>query len=119
MLQAFRFLFLLAAILCVAAAILITASLFIADRAPQSPRFLAVSLCCSGIFVATGWLAFGIRRHVAAIASQARAGPKDLSQHAEALLVHLVCGGAVLCVMLALIVYAILARIDQGFAVFG
>lgn len=123
MLLVFRFLFLLAATLCVAAAILITASLFTADRAPQSAEFLGVSAGFSGAFLGLGWLVFGIQRQVAAIsaiAAQNRAnGPTDLGGHLGVLVIYLGCGGAAFCLLLALIVYAIMARIDQGFAVFG
>jgi hypothetical protein len=44
---------------------------------------------------------------------------RELATHVSRLLVYLLAGGALLCAVLGLMTYAILARIDQGFAVFG
>jgi uncharacterized membrane protein len=53
----FRFLFTAAAMLRVAASLLVTASLFVADRAPRSAEFLGISLLVSAAFLALGLLA--------------------------------------------------------------
>jgi hypothetical protein len=55
-----------------AAAALVTASLFIADRAPQSNKFLGISLVVSAVCLGAGLVLFGIQRHVAAIAAAVR-----------------------------------------------
>ena len=121
MLAVFRAVYLCAIALCVTAAALVTASLFIADRAPQSGTFRGISLAVTGFFLTLGLLLFGIRRHAAAIAAIAGDGAHaaDLRTHATRLVVFLLLGGALLLTILAFLTYAILARIDQGFAVFG
>lgn len=118
----FRMIYAGAALLAVAAAALIVASLFIADRAPQSMRFLGVSLVVGAVFVGIGVLLLGIRRHVAAIAALAHSrqgAVAQLATHVNRLLALLLAGGVFLFAVLGLLAYAILARIDQGFAVFG
>jgi hypothetical protein len=111
------------ALLSTAAAALVTASLFIASRAPQSTKFLGISLVVSAAFAGVGLVLFGIQRHVAAVAAAARGQggepARELVAHLRRLLVYLLAGGASVCMALALLAYAILARIDQGFAVFG
>jgi hypothetical protein len=42
-----------------------------------------------------------------------------LAAHLSRLLAHLLAGGAFLCAVLGAMTYGILARIDQGVAVFG
>jgi hypothetical protein len=44
---------------------------------------------------------------------------RELVTHVNRLLAYLIAGGAFLCTVLGSITYAILERIDQGFAVFG
>ena len=112
-----------AALLATAAGLLVTASLFIANRAPQSTAFLAISLVVSGIFLATGVVLFGIQRHGAAAAAAARGQGAESAANAAArlrrLVAYLVAGGVLVFAVLGLLTYVILARIDQGFAVFG
>ena len=48
----FRAIYLVGAALCLLAGTLVTASLFIADRAPQSSTFLGISIAMSAIFLA-------------------------------------------------------------------
>jgi hypothetical protein len=43
----------------------------------------------------------------------------ELASHLNRLVACLLAGGAFVCVVLALLAYAILERIDQGFTVFG
>lgn len=122
MILAFRLLYACAAFLSMAAAALTVASLFIAERAPQSMKFLGISLVVGAVFLGIGVLLLGIRRHVTAISRQVKdhdgAGSR-LATHTSRLLAYLVLGGAFSCAVLGLLAYAILARIDQGFAVFG
>jgi hypothetical protein len=118
-----RFVYALGAVLATAAAMLVTASLFIAERAPQSTKFLAISLVVSAVFAGVGLVLFGIQRHVAAVAAAARGQggepARELAAHLRRLVAYLLAAGAFVGVVLALLNYAILERIGQGFAVFG
>jgi predicted DNA repair protein MutK len=120
---AFRIIFALATALCLAAGLLVTASLFIADRAPQSWRFLLVSLVVSAVCFALAFVVAGIRAQVLQIARLTTLIPEenraDIRRRVGRLLTYLLVGGLALTLMLALLTYGILARIDQGFAVFG
>jgi hypothetical protein len=60
MLVAFRVLYSCAMVLSTIAGALVIASLFTADRAPQSGEFLGISLVVSAVF-----LAFGVLRGIA------------------------------------------------------
>jgi hypothetical protein len=113
-----------AALLSSAAGVLVIASLFIADRAPQSTESLGIHLAIGAFFLGVGFLLAGIQRHVAGIVALAMHGHNDettqgLAAHLSRLLAYLLAGGALLCAVLGLVTYVILARIDQGFAVFG
>jgi hypothetical protein len=122
MILALRLVMLLVAVTAFAAAALVTASLFIAERAPQSGAFLAISLLVSAFFTVKGALAFGLQRQMARLrdagatldAAAGRFGPPF-----RALARVLLAGGTILAAILLLATYVILARIDQGFAVFG
>jgi hypothetical protein len=119
----FRVVYACAAFLSMAAGALVTASLFIADRAPQSTTFLGISIVVSAGFLGVGLVLFGIQKHVAAIVSAVRGHDGDSlrepAMHVDRLVAYLLAGGAFVCALLAMLTYAILARIDQGFAVFG
>lgn len=122
MMLIFRLIYAGAACLSVAAGSLVVASLFIADRTPQSMDFLGISLVVGAVFVGLGALLLGVRRHVTAIAAaaQARDGAHaQLETHVRQLLVYLLAGGSFLFVALGLLTYGILERIGQGSAVFG
>ncbi len=118
-----RLIYVGSALLSMAASALVTASLFIAERAPHSSKFLGISLVVSAVFAGVGLVLFGTQRHVAAIAAAARGQggepARELATHLRRLVACLLAGGAFVCMVLALLAYAILARIDQGFAVFG
>jgi hypothetical protein len=123
MVLTFRLVYASAAFLAMVAGALVTGSLFIADRAPQSTRFLGISLAVSAVLAGVGFVLFGIQRHVAAVATAVRGDDADPSQdlpmHVDRLVVYLLAGGVLVCALLAVLTYAILARLDQGFAVFG
>jgi hypothetical protein len=120
---AFGFLFIVAAALSVAASLLVTASLFIADRSPTSTEFLGIHLLVSGAFLVLGVLLGGILLQIAGIvrieADLDSRSTERLRKRVSRLLVFLVIAGAGLLCLLGIINYAILARIDEGFAVFG
>lgn len=123
MVGAFRLLYVCAALPATAAGMLLIASLFIADRAPQSTEFLGIHLAVGAVFLGVGVLLLGIQRHVAGIAALAyghhgETAPK-LATHLNRLLAYLIASGAFFCAVLGLMTYGILARIDEGFAVFG
>jgi hypothetical protein len=123
MVVAFRLLYLCAALLAIAAGALVTASVFIPERAPQNSEMLGVHLAVSAAFLGVGVLLFGIQRHAAGIAALARGQDGEparaLTSHVSRLLAYLVAGGAVLCALLGAMTYGIVERIGQGFAVFG
>jgi hypothetical protein len=120
---AFRLLYLCAALLSGAAGALVIASFFIPDRAPQSTESIGIHLAVGAVFLGVGVVLWGIQRHVAGIAALARGDDgekgRELPIHVHRLLVYLLVGGTFLCAVLGVMTYAILARIDQGFAVFG
>jgi hypothetical protein len=124
MVVVFRLVYLCAVLLSSAAGVLVIASFFIPDRAPQSTEFLGIHLAVGAVFLGVGILLSGIRRHVAGIAALAAHGhaaetAQELAAHLSRLLAYLLAGGAFLCAVLGLVTYGILARIDEGFAVFG
>jgi hypothetical protein len=123
MMAVFRLVYLGAAALAGAAGTLVAASLFVPDRAPASDELLAVSIVISAAHFGVGSVFFGIQRHVARIdAALTRAGNPGLPgvvTDVQRLLAYLLSGGALLCLVLGVMVYAMLARIDPGFAVFG
>jgi hypothetical protein len=118
-----RLIYVASALLSMAAGALVTASLFIAERAPQSTKFLGISLVVTAVFVGVGLVLFGVQRHVAAMATAARGQggepARELAAHLRRLVAYLLAGGAFVGMVLALLAYTILTRIDQGFAVFG
>jgi hypothetical protein len=123
MVVVFRLLYLCAALLSSAAGALVIASLFIPDRAPQSTASLGIHIAVAAAFLGVGVLLFGIQRHVAGIAALAYGhdgeSAQELAARLNRLLAYLLAGGAFLCAVLGVMTYAILARIDQRFAVFS
>jgi len=124
MVVVFRLVYLCAAVLSSAAGVLVIASFFIQDRAPQSTEFLGIHLAVGAVFLGVGILLSGIRRHVAGIAAlavyrQDAETAQELAAHLSRLLAYLLAGGAFLCAVLGAMAYGILERIDQGFAIFG
>lgn len=120
---AFSASFAVAAALSGIAGLLVIVSLFIADTRPQTDTFLGIHLFVGGVFVALGLLLSGIMLQVVAIARIARAqegaGAARLQEKVRGLLLLLLAGGFFLCLVMAIVTSGILARIDEGFAVFG
>jgi hypothetical protein len=120
---AFSTSFAVAAGLFGAAGLLVIASLFIADTRPETNAYLGIHLIVGGVFVALGLLLLGILLEVAAIARFAL-DPEGtvtsrLRDRVRRLLQLLLAAGLFLCLVMAMVTYGILARIDEGFAVFG
>ena len=123
LLWAFRAVYAAAALLSISVGGLVTASLFIAQRAPRGMEFLGVSLAVSGVFLGMGLLLLGIRRRTSSVVASLN-GPggeqaRALVRHLRWLTAYLLLGGLLLAGLLGVLTFAILARIDQGFAVFG
>ena len=123
MILVFRLIYVCAALCAMAAALLVTSSLFIADRVPQNTNSLGISLVVSAVFVGMGIVLVGVQRHAAAVTAALRdpggASAGQAPTHLRRLVAYLVAGGVPVCAALVILTYAILARIDQGFAVFG
>jgi hypothetical protein len=124
MVVVFRLVYLCAALLSSAAGVLVIASFFMPDRAPQGTEFLGIHLAVGAVFLGVGVLLLGIRRHVAGIAALAAHGhaaetAQGLDAHLSRLVAYLLAGGAFLFAVLGAMTYGILERIDKGFAVFG
>jgi nitrogen fixation/metabolism regulation signal transduction histidine kinase len=113
----------IAVALSMAAGVLVTASLFIAERAPQGTTFLWIHMIVSGVFLVLGLLLAGIGREVLGVVRTAAAASDPwaaaLQKRLARLLILLTVAGLGLSGILALLTYGILARIDEGFAVFG
>jgi predicted PurR-regulated permease PerM len=118
-----RLLYLGAALLAIAAGTLVIASFCIPERAPQSTESIGIHIVVAAVFLGAGVVLLGIQRHVAGIAALTNnhdgETAEKLASHVSRLLAHLVAGGVFLCVVLGVMAYAILARIDQRFAVFS
>ncbi|MEE4238904.1 MAG: hypothetical protein V2I51_19455 [Anderseniella sp.] len=122
--QFIRLIYLLAAGLSMAAAALVTASMVIAERAPQTTWFWGVTIFISLFFAGLALLLLGIAWHLPAIGQIAHCNTHEalapaFRRHWEWLAVIMAIAGLLLCLFLLLGVYVIIARIDQGFAVFG
>jgi hypothetical protein len=105
------------------AATMAAVSMLIPARAPQSAQFWIITIGF-GLFLALiGLVLLGIGRHLPAIGVLAQAMTSDdgarLRSHWRRLSAHLLLGGLMLVPVLLLIAWAILARIDEGFAIFG
>ena len=120
---AFALFFTVAAALSGAAGVLVTTSLFIADRSPQSAVSLNIHHFVSGVFLGISALLIAIEVQVIGLAKAAGALDLVTGQRVRMritwLLALLGIAGLFLCCVMALITYGILARIDEGFAVFG
>ena len=114
--------FVLAAALSLAAGLLVTASVFLAERgAPEG--FLGLHPGVSSVFAALGLLLVSIAVQALGLAGAAAAleagAAAPLHRRLSPLLLLLGLGGLGLSGVLAVIVWGILSRIGEGFAVFG
>lgn len=119
----FRVVYWLVAALFFIAAGLVIASLYMAESPSHPPKFIYISVTVSGLFLAVGFLILGIQFRTVAIAKLG-IGKRDehkngFDRHMPVLLAYLTIGGMALCMIMATITFAILARISEGFAVFG
>jgi hypothetical protein len=118
----FRGAFGLAAMLCLADAILITASVFMTAHA-GAKEFLLISLVVSGVFFALGLLLFATQLRFLALtsltASPVTSNSGSMRRHLTALQIYLTCLGLAGCAFLAALTYGIIERIGAGSAVFG
>lgn len=123
MMHLLRIIYFSAAASSLFAALLVTASMFIADRAPQSAQYWHITILVSLVFALIGFLLLGIGRHLFAIGLLAQSMTNDdgalLRSRWRRLAVHVLLGGLLVLLFLLLVTSAILARIDQGFSVFG
>ncbi len=123
MLYLLRAIYYLASAVSLFACLATTASMLIAERAPQSPQYWAITGAVSLFFALLALLLFGITGQAAAIGVLSRAMVDErgaaLRARWKRLAVYLVLGGLILLSVLLIVTYAIVARIDQGFAVFG
>lgn len=102
---------------------LVFANFFVPGRAPQTAQFIVITLAVGAVFLGVGWLLFGIQRRALRTAAMVSGRPGqasiELAAQVHRLLALLLTGGILVVVVLGAVAYAILARIDQGFAVFG
>lgn len=120
---AFSALFTLAAALFGAAGLLVIASLLLADTKPRTSVSLGIHLGVGGVFLALGFVLLGLMLQVAGLARMAsRPGIVDTGEFRQRLLrllILLVISGLFITFVMSIVTYAILSRIDEGFAVFG
>jgi len=112
-----------AAALSLFAASAVTVSMLIPERAPHSAQFWIITIAVGLYFAAIGAVLLAVGRHLPAIGVLAKAMTNDegteLRSRWRRLAVHMLLGGLLLLPVLLLITWAILARIDEGFAIFG
>ena len=85
--------------------------------------YLGVHLIVSAVFMAIGLVIAGILVQVLGLVRLAshpdQVDGLKISARLSRLIMLLLISGLFLCFIMTLVTYAILARIDQGFAVFG
>jgi hypothetical protein len=112
-----------AAALSLFTASMVTVSMLIPERAPQSAQFWIITIGVGLYFAVIGFVLLGIGRHLPAMGVLAQSMTNDygawLRSHWRRLAVHMLLGGLLAIPVLLLIAWAILARIDEGFALFG
>jgi hypothetical protein len=123
MLSIFRFVYAMSAALALLDAALIVGSFFIAGRAPQTTSSFVIHTVIACLFAVSGLLLLGVGRHAGRIGRMVRRPEGEhtagLEESVARLLVNLGLGGMMLLGVLLIMTYAILARINQDFAVFG
>ncbi len=113
---------LVAAALAFSVAVLIVASFFLAER-PAPSGFLVHHLVVAALFLILGCLMGGITYHATGVAravvTVADLTDGHLARHLSRMTVLLMASGAGLLGILGLILFAVLSRINEGYAVFG
>jgi hypothetical protein len=118
-----RAIYWLAATLSTAAGLLVMVSMLIAEHATQTAMIWGITMTVDILFVSLGVLSLGIAHYLPAISRLVQ--PKQNEQAVAIwhnwshLSIVMTIGGAMLDVFLFGVVYGILDRIYQGFAVFG
>ena len=112
-----------ASAVCLFASLAVVASMLIAERAPKSLDFWIITIVVGMLLAFAGLLLVGISRQLFAIGALAcsmtnRDGAL-LKRRWWRLASYLLAGGVMVLSLLLLMTYAILSRINQGFAVFG
>jgi hypothetical protein len=112
-----------AAALSLFAASAVTVSMLMPERAPHSAQFWIITIAVGLYFAAIGVVLLVVGRHLPAIGVLAKAMTNDEGTELRScwrrLAVYMLLGGLLLLPVLLLITWAILARIDEGFAIFG
>jgi hypothetical protein len=112
-----------AATLSLFASSMVAVSMLSTQRAPQSAQFWTVTIGVCVYLALMGFVLLGVGRHLTAIGFLAQSLPREegarLGSHWRRLAVPMLLGGVLLVPVLLLIAWAILARLDQGFALFG
>jgi len=124
MIQLLRFTYFTAAALSLSAACMVTVSMLMPERAPHSAPFWVITIGLALFLAMLGILLLGIAHHLPAIGALARSRAGDavateIAIHWRRLAVHMLVAGLLLVPVLLLIAWAVLARMDEGFALFG
>jgi hypothetical protein len=118
-----RFTYYSAASLSLFAATMVALSMLMPNRAPVSLQFWIITIGLSLFLAVIGLVLLGVGRHLPAIGVLAQSMTSDdgavLRSHWRRLATYLLLGGLMLVPVLLLIAWGILARIDEGFALFG
>jgi cbb3-type cytochrome oxidase subunit 1 len=105
------------------AASMVAVSMLIPGRAPQSAQFWIITIGVGLYLAVVGLVLLGIGRHLPAIGVLAQSMTNEdsalLRNRWRRLMIHMLVGGLMLLPVLLLIAWGILARIDEGFALFG
>lgn len=120
-LSVFRFTYYAAACLCLLDAVLILASLPLADHLQISKQALIVSLIVAFVLFAAGFLVFRISFRLSNVFLLTLPGPAapGLASNLRALLIDMTAAAMVFVAIMGLTAVAFLDRIRQGFAIFG
>ncbi len=123
MLTLLRITYFSASALSLFAASMVAVSMLMPNRAPHSVQFWIITIGFGLFLAAIGLALLGVGRHLPAIGLLAQSMTNDagarLRSRWRRLAAHMLLGGLMLVPVLLLIAWAILARIDQGFALFG
>jgi hypothetical protein len=118
-----RTIYWLAAALSTGAALLVTASMLIAEGATQSAMNWGITLTVSIFFACLALLSLGIAHYLTGIGLLTRTQQNEQAaavwHNWSRLSIIMIIGGTMLGALLLAGVYAMPDRIDQGFAVFG